>query len=375
MAIYKRGGSYWYEFTFAGKRIRESAKSPNRTIAREAERARRRELELTLTGMPLERREDRIRSVSDVVRQYLNGYELNHRTNSVLFAKRRLAHVVRVLGPLLLPDVSENALREYMRTRLKEGVKGRTINMELGELSRAIGKSWSNLWPRLRRMEESKNIGRCLSPEEEGKLLSAAEAQSSPNGSQTIGAFLRIALLTGMRSGEISGLTWGQIDFGRAVVTVGRAKTASGTGRQIPLNEDLVAVLERHRAWFVERFGETRPNYYLFPFGKPMPSDPTRPIRDITTAWDALRKRAGVSCRFHDLRHTAATKLAESGHSESTMLALMGHMSRAMMERYSHIRMSAKREAVKALTLAEPKRNSERVPTKVPTKGLEVVLQ
>jgi hypothetical protein len=41
--------------------------------------------------------------------------------------------------------------------------------------------------------------------------------------------------------------------------------------------------------------------------------------------------------------------MAEAGTPESTMLALMGHMSRAMMERYSHIRMAAKREAVEAL--------------------------
>ena len=54
--------------------------------------------------------------------------------------------------------------------------------------------------------------------------------------------------------------------------------------------------------------------------------------------------------RFHDLRHTAATKMAEAGIPESTMLSLMGHMSRAMLERYSHIRMAAKREAVESLS-------------------------
>jgi len=60
-------------------------------------------------------------------------------------------------------------------------------------------------------------------------------------------------------------------------------------------------------------------------------------------------------CRLHDLRHTAATKMAEAGTPESTMLALMGHMSRAMLERYSHIRMAAKREAVEALATSKPK--------------------
>jgi hypothetical protein len=57
--------------------------------------------------------------------------------------------------------------------------------------------------------------------------------------------------------------------------------------------------------------------------------------------------------------------MAEAGVPESTMLALMGHMSRAMLERYSHIRMAAKRTAMDSLTLnREP---SDGVPTKVPT--------
>ena len=90
-----------------------------------------------------------------------------------------------------------------------------------------------------------------------------------------------------------------------------------------------------HANWFTSRFGESRPELYLFPFGKPTPNDPTRCITDVSGAWDALRKRARVQCRLHDLRHTAATKMAEAGVPESTMLALMGHMSRAMLERYS----------------------------------------
>jgi len=51
--------------------------------------------------------------------------------------------------------------------------------------------------------------------------------------------------------------------------------------------------------------------------------------------------------------------MAEAGTPESTMLALMGHMSRAMLERYSHIRMTAKREAVKALTISDQYSSSQ----------------
>ena len=88
-----------------------------------------------------------------------------------------------------------------------------------------------------------------------------------------------------------------------------------------------------------------------------------------------VRENAGVSCRLHDLRHTFCTRLAEAGVPESTMLALMGHMSRSMLERYSHIRMAAKREAVAAVRLRPVLQNSAVVPVKVPVVKREALLQ
>jgi integrase len=81
------------------------------------------------------------------------------------------------------------------------------------------------------------------------------------------------------------------------------------------------------------------------------PNDPTQPTTSFKTAWGNLCTEAKVSCRIHDLRHTATTKLAESDASDSTIMALAGHLSRAMLERYSHIRMNAKRQAMESLSL------------------------
>jgi len=98
MAVFKRGDVYWYEFIFAGKRIRESAKSHSKTVAKEAEKDRRRSLERTLAGLPAEKRQDRIQTVVDLVTRYLAHYGLNHRAKSIAFANGRLAHVQRLLG-------------------------------------------------------------------------------------------------------------------------------------------------------------------------------------------------------------------------------------------------------------------------------------
>jgi integrase len=69
--------------------------------------------------------------------------------------------------------------------------------------------------------------------------------------------------------------------------------------------------------------------------------------------WEHARKVSGVLCRFHDLRHTFVSRLAESQASDSIIMALAGHDYRAMIERYSQIRMEAKRRAVDSLSGAD----------------------
>jgi integrase len=187
-------------------------------------------------------------------------------------------------------------------------------------------------------------------------LLDAASA----NKSRMVGTFVRIALYTAMRHGEILSLRWSQIDF-TADDYRGQSKTESGTGRQIPLNDKLAAILQMHRVWYVEKLGKWEPDWYLFPFSRGVkPVDPTR--------WEAVREKAQVSCRFHDLRHTTLTKWAEAGVPEGTMLALAGHMCRSMLERYSHIRMKAKKDAVMGLTIVIRKNGIRKnvVPKEIP---------
>lgn len=371
MAVYKpnRKGTeskyYICEFVYQGKRFQESTGATSKTVAKEYEKRRKAELERAAAGLPTEQKKKRIRTVADVIKPYLKDYGLTHRPQSVLFAKGRLTHVKRILGRLVLSDLTEETIRGYIRRRKADGVSGRTINMEIGELSRAIGEKWSVLWPKVRKLEERKDVGHALSPEEQKRLLDCLEDHKNAH----LRTLIPLLLLTGMRAGEALSLTWGQVDLMNKKIQVGRAKTSSGTGRTIPINQDLAPVLAHHRLWYKDRFGEPKKDYHLFAWGKPVPIDPTTHVTDVTTAWDDLRKLSGVKCRLHDLRHTFATQLAENGTPESTMLALMGHMSRAMLERYSHIRVAAKRTAVAGVTLHRTEQDSEGVPVKVPVLG------
>lgn len=116
-----------------------------------------------------------------------------------------------------------------------------------------------------------------------------------------------------------------------------------------------------------EGFGPVEPIHYVFAAFVPKFTfsgkkvidyhingfDPTRHVNSWRTAWRTLTKKAGLlGFRFHDLRHCAITQLAENGTSDSTIMAIAVHVSRRMLERYSHVRMEAKRTAMETLAVS-----------------------
>jgi integrase len=115
-----------------------------------------------------------------------------------------------------------------------------------------------------------------------------------------------------------------------------------------------MTALVEHSKWFLQKFGATRPEWYLFPFGKPQPSYPTRPATSFKTVWGKIKTNVGIQGRWHDNRHTFITDLAESGEaSDETIEQLAGHVSKQMLKHYSHIRMEAKRRAVDSLVVGK----------------------
>src|SRR5262249_42860614 len=156
--------------------------------------------------------------------------------------------------------LTEDRIREYIGKRQSKGISGRTINMELAELSRAIGKTWRELWPKVRKLEERKDTGKALSSEEQDRLLDAARDSKSPH----LRTFVPLLLLFGMRREEALRLTWGQLDLQTNTVRVGRAKTSSGTGRIIPLAPELQTVLEAHKRDWTAWWNEPQPEHFVF---------------------------------------------------------------------------------------------------------------
>jgi integrase len=114
---------------------------------------------------------------------------------------------------------------------------------------------------------------------------------------------LMLALHTGMRDAEVRGLQWGRVDLERAIVTVGASKTEAGEGRTIPFNADVLAALVAHSKWYLEKFHETRPEWYVFPFGKPQPTNPAKSETSFKTVWAAIKTKTEITGRWHDSRH------------------------------------------------------------------------
>jgi integrase len=348
MSLFRRGKIWWYEFWFAGRRIRESAKTGSKTLAKAAEQRRRRELEEGFNNLE-DSRQDRVRTVQDISDEYLASYRLRN-PKSATFAEYAIGHIKRLLGDTMLVDVAEETIRDYQDSRLQEKAAPKSINEEVGFLLRILGGQGDVLRVRLRKkkllkLKTRSNVGKAFGVEEKARLIEAAKQAHSPH----IYPALMLALYAGMRDAEIRTLTWRQLNFEKRYLVVGRSKTEAGEGRTIPFNSALYEALTSYAEWYVLRFGEMRPEWYVFPFGKPRPYDPSRPVTTLKTVWRNLRKKANVTGRWHDNRHTLITELAESGASDQTIMDIAGHVSKQMLKHYSHIRMEAKRAALELI--------------------------
>lgn len=356
MAIYPRGKkrTYWMRFRFCGQWVHESCRTPSKTLAKEVERKRRQQLSESfgrVTKRVLPPLFDKARSDwFESVKAHLA-----ERTIAIYSDALRL-HLCPAFGSMLVCDITAQKIGEYQARRRSQGASARTLNKELQVLRMVLKryKLWANLQGDVKFERESKGIGKALTAEQEAHLL--AECAKSDSACY---AAVTLALNTTMRSDEIKKLRWEQVDLLERILTVGKSKTEAGEGRTIPLNAAAVHAL----AQWADRFPERKREHFVFPFCEgifnPAAANPLRPTRGWRTAWRNATKRAALKLRFHDLRHTAITKLAEGQASDQTIMSIAGHVSRQMLEHYSHIRMTAKRSALDAIstTLHEVKKH------------------
>ncbi|MBS5918024.1 MAG: site-specific integrase [Varibaculum cambriense] len=185
--------------------------------------------------------------------------------------------------------------------------------------------------------------------------------------------------LLGLRAGELRGLTRSSFDWDKQLLTVDKATTGVGktldadaapktakSNRILPIPPALAIEIKRH----LEAFAAFGKDGLVFP----SPRDPERP-RDPTGIGQAMRracKRLGIAERTsHDLRHSAASLLAEAGIPAVTVQAILGHAESSITRRYTHAFQEQTAKALNGLgdafTSASAGGNVLQLPTK---KGL-----
>lgn len=358
MSVYKRGETYWYKFLFQGQLIRESARTNSKTVAREAERARRRDLELAINRIP---RRERTPLFSTAAREWLDT-KMSLAPKSIAAYRQYVKSLTAYFGNRLVCDISLQEIAKLLRARRAAGLSARTINYEVHTL-RGILKHfslWAPIADQVKPMKGERQPGRALSREEETRLLDAILRSKSrvlfPLFVLSIDSGLRASEVRSLKRGNISA-RWKEGSIEEAEIVVPKSKTEAGTGRVVPLTRRLRRALTD----WLDLVGDAGPDAFLFPqhtvgFG-PGGKDATicnvdfsKPVGEWKSAWRRALKTAGVKARWHDLRHTLVSRLAENpAVSEETIRALAGHVSRAMLARYSHIRAEAKRAAIVAL--------------------------
>lgn len=232
----------------------------------------------------------------------------------------------------ITPPMIESFKQEFLATPTKHGKKRSfaTVNYHLSILSKifslAVDSDLLETNPcfRVKKLKLNNQRVRVLSGEEEAKLFSAL------GDNELVKNIVTVALHTGLRRGEIFNLKWFDVDFVRRLIQVRESKT--NKKRLVPVNETVRVLLD----------GLKRKSEYVFP----SPKTGGR-LDNVKHSFSRAVNEAKIrDFRFHDLRHTAATRMADSGADAFTLMKILGHSDIRMTARYTHATDTALRRAV-----------------------------
>lgn len=232
--------------------------------------------------------------------------------------------------------------RSESKTKYDRKRSPATVNRELSVLSAILTLAVddelipSNPCRRVRPLRMDNERSRYLTRDEEARLLATLEGQ------EWLQNIVTMAINTGMRRGEIFKLRWFDVDFARGVIHVRDTKTAKN--RVVPMNAAVREMLER----------QPKKSGHVFPSPKTGGQ-----LVDIKRPFGMACEAAGIAdLRFHDLRHTAATRLADAGVNVVVIAEILGHSDIRTTKRYSHAMDEAKREAVEKLAASASARQT-----------------
>jgi integrase len=327
MSLVKRGSKWWSYITVNGVRHRRPTGTANRRQAETIDRKFHDELNAVRHQLP---------NVASEMTFGALAARFIGCGMSTPYSRDRLKHLFNFFAEMPVGKITTAAIREYRQERCQHDptLKPATVNRDLSVLRRVLnwaveeGLLNANPLGRLRLERERRTKRPVMSVREEAILTTHA-----PEHLQRI---IRCALDTSMRRGEILNQRWEDVDFDNRLLHVTHSKTPEGESRVIPLTGRLYDLLRSFR----------KDRGIVFTYDG-------NPIKIVKTTWAASLRRSGLRhFRFHDLRHTANTRLMLAGVMQEVRRELVGHSSqhsRDTNDRYSQIGLAELTDAIRKL--------------------------
>lgn len=329
MSVYKRGKRWWFRFQLRG--VRYARPVPEATTKKQAMAAEAQFKADLLSGRyGLLNQPKRDITFAQYAQQYLKWSKQHKRSYDS--DEWRMRVLVDYFGDKRPADISPMDIEWYKVERRKGLTKRGTqrspasVNRELRLLSHVLTHALRDNLIRehpmkggkVRMLREDNKVERILTDEEEQRLLDACRGSR-----EHLRPIIITALYTGMRCGEILNLKWSDVDFDRNMIHI--RQTKSGKSRTIPLPTTVRAEIEKLKPLAPE-------SEYVF-------TNPHtgRPFKDIKQGFRKACQGAGITgLRFHDLRHTFATRLARETRNLVDVAHILGHSTIVTTMRYAH---------------------------------------
>lgn len=264
---------------------------------------------------------------SEAVLRYAKAHKRDHPQTFQRVTRYRLKHFQERFKGFMLSDFTLPVIQDYMDERFETVSRG-AVQKDAAILKAILNKAHreglTDTPPRFPKFKVLKHRTRWLTLEEEKRLTDAASSYLVP--------LIRFAVDTGGRLSELMRLDWRHVEMkhGRIRFT----DTKNGEDRTIRLCN---SALEMLAAIGPKDSGP------VFTFKG-------RPVKSMKTAFNRARERAGLQdLRFHDLRHTFASRLVQAGIPLYEVMHLTGHKSLEMVQRYSHLAPDYADRAIQAL--------------------------
>src|SRR3989440_1802729 len=300
------------------------------------------------------------RKLGEYIQDWLeNTHKSKLRLSVYLNYRKHVKHIVAGLGDIWLQKLTPQQVQGFLSKKLSEGLSPKYVREMLGVLSLALNNAvkWGYL---LRNVCEL--VTRPRIPKHEIAPLTLDQARRFRQHIQghRFEVLITMAVVTGMRRGELLSLRWSDIDFQRNILQVlhtvdrfaghgyveGEPKSAAGV-RSIRLPGFLADMLKQHRVQQLVRKSGSKTweeRDLVFPNSRGGYLHPNH----LGEAFRALLEEAGLpAIRFHDLRHSAATILLSMGGNIKVIQEMLGHSDISITLRvYGHLLPSMQQEAV-----------------------------